>query len=332
MTEVPDPVILNGDDVLIRMKTLGVCGSDIHYYVSGRIGSQVVSYPFTVGHEGSGQVVAVGGGVRHVGPGDRVAIDPAMSCGECDQCLADRPHTCRRLRFLGCPGQAEGCLSQYIVMPEASCYRIPDTLSYDQAAISEPLSIGLYAVKQSVPMQGANVGILGFGPIGMSVMLSARALGADRIFVTDKIDERLQIAEKSGATLTANPVREDVVKKIAGEVPEALDVVFECCGQQDALENGVDLLKPGGILMIIGIPEFDRWSIPVDTTRHKELTIRNVRRQNGEVAPALEMMQRGLISVEPMVTHRFGFGDAKKAFDLVAAYGDGVMKAMIDFD
>jgi len=332
MMEVPGPGILKDDEVLIRMKTVGVCGSDIHYYVSGRIGSQVVRYPFAVGHEGAGQVEAAGGGVRHLKPGDRIAIDPAMPCGACDQCLAGRPHTCRKLRFLGCPGQAEGCLSEYIVMPAGSCFRIPDTMTYDQAAISEPLSIGLYAVRQSVLMRGASVGILGFGPIGMSVLLSALALGAGRIYVTDKIDERLQIAEASGATLTANPLREDVVKKISREVPESLDVVFECCGQQDALENGVDLLKPGGKLMIIGIPEFERWSVPVDATRHKEVTIRNVRRQNGEVQPTLDMLDRGEVRVDRMVTHRFPFAETKKAFDLVATYGDGIMKAMIDFD
>jgi L-iditol 2-dehydrogenase len=332
MMKVDTPAILNDRDVLIRMKTLGVCGSDIHYYVSGKIGSQVVEYPFAVGHEGSGQVEAVGKGVTRVKPGDRIAIEPAMPCWECDQCLAGRPHTCRKLRFLGCPGQAEGSLSEYIVMPETSCFPIPDQMSYDEAAISEPLAIGVYAVRQSVPMQGARVGILGFGPIGMSVLLPALAQGASKVCVSDKIDERLQIAARSGATLTANADREDVVEKFTEAVPELLDVVFECCGQQEALDQAVKLLKPGGKLMIIGIPEFDRWSIQVDESRRKELCIQHVRRQNEAVQPALDMMASGEISVASMVTHRFGFEDAKEAFDLVAAYGDGVMKAMIDFD
>jgi L-iditol 2-dehydrogenase len=332
LKEVPTPAISNERDVLIKMKALGVCGSDIHYYVSGRIGSQVVRYPFTVGHEGAGQVEAVGSGVTRVKPGDRIAIEPAMPCWACDQCMAGRPHTCRKLRFLGCPGQAEGSLSEYIVMPETSCYRIPDTMSYDQAAISEPLAIGVYAVKQSVPMAGAKIGILGFGPIGMSVMLPALAMGAGEVCVTDKIDARLKIALDSGATLTANPDREDVVEKIRRQVPGLLDVVFECCGKQEAIDNAVDLLKPGGKLMIIGIPEFNRWSFAVDTSRHKELCIQNVRRQNEAVECALHMMERGEVRVEAMATHRFRFADAKQAFDLVAGYNDGVMKAMIDFD
>jgi L-iditol 2-dehydrogenase len=332
MKEVNTPAILNDRDVRIRMKTLGVCGSDIHYYVSGKIGSQEVNYPYTVGHEGAGEVEAVGKGVTMVKPGDRIAIEPAMPCWECDQCSEGRPHTCRNLRFLGCPGQAEGSLSEYIVMPETSCFKIPDRMSYDEAAISEPLAIGLYAVKQSISMKGAKVGILGFGPIGMSVMLPALALGASEVYVSDKIDERLKIARGNGAVMTANPEREDVVEKITEKVPELLDVVFECCGQQDAIDTAVDLLRPGGKLMIIGIPEFDRWSFPVDKSRHKELCIQNVRRQNEALQPALDMMAAREISVSPMVTHRFSFEQSKEAFDLVAAYGDGVMKAMIDFD
>lgn len=332
MKEVGTPAILNDRDVRIKMKTLGVCGSDIHYYVSGKIGSQVVQYPFTVGHEGSGVVDAVGKGVTMVLPGDRIAIEPAMPCWECDQCKEGRPHTCRNLRFLGCPGQAEGSLSEYIVMPETSCFKIPDQMTYDEAAISEPLAIGLYAVKQSIPMEGAKVGILGFGPIGMSVLLPALAMGAKEAYVTDKIEERLQIAERSGALLTGNPDKEDVVEKISGKAPELLDVVFECCGQQEAIDQAVDLLKPGGKLMIIGIPEFERWSFAVDKARRKELCIQNVRRQNEAVQPALDMIASGEISVEAMATHRFSFEDTKKAFDLVASYSDGVMKAMIDFD
>ena len=188
MLEVPTPAIMHERDVRVKLKTLGVCGSDIHYYVSGKIGSQVVNYPFTVGHECAGEVEAVGKAVTLVKPGDRVAIEPAMPCGECDQCKAGRPHTCRKLRFLGCPGQAEGSLSEYIVMPETSCFKIPDQMSYDEAAISEPLAIGVYAVKQSIPMKGAKIGILGFGPIGMSVLLPALAMGAAEVYVTDKID------------------------------------------------------------------------------------------------------------------------------------------------
>src|SRR5664280_2064723 len=142
MKEVPDPVIAGPKEVKIKMKVLGVCGSDVHYYTQGKIGSQKVVYPFTVGHEGAGVVVETGSDVKKVKPGDIIAIEPAMPCWECDQCLSGRYHTCRKLKYLGCPGQAEGCLSEYLIMPEESCFPLPGKLTADQGAISEPLSIG----------------------------------------------------------------------------------------------------------------------------------------------------------------------------------------------
>ena len=332
LTDVPDPVISGDNDILIRIKSIGVCGSDIHYYKTGRIGSQVVEYPFRVGHEFAGVVEQVGIGVEKLKPGDRVAIDPAMPCWNCDQCKAGRPHTCRSLRFLGCPGQAEGCMSEYIVMPEESCYAIPDTISFEQAAFSEPLSIGLYTVNQSIKMKGANVGILGAGPIGLSVMLLSLSFGAKYIFVTDKIDERLRLAESLGADWTGNPDKIDIVSEIKNKEPFLLDVIFECCGQQDAINQAVELLKPGGKLMIIGIPEIERWSFPVDELRHKEITIVNVRRQLNSIVPALNLIKNKIVNIDPLITHHFGFKDSVKAFEMVTEYRDGVLKAMIELD
>jgi len=332
MMDVPTPAVEQDDDVLIRMNVVGVCGSDVHYYETGQIGSQVVEYPFAVGHEGAGTVEAVGPAVTRVRPGDRIAVEPAISCGRCDQCKADRPHTCRELRFLGCPGQVEGCLSDYVVMPEACCYPIPDSMSFDEAAISEPLAIGVYAVKQSVPMAGASVAILGVGPIGLSVLLPARTQGAKEVFVTDKIDRRRDLAVEAGADWGGNPDREDVVAKMRELQPAGLDAVFECCGEQDAMDQAVELLKPGGKLMLIGIPPTaERVMFEIDKVRRKEICIQNVRRQNHCVQPALDMIARGDIDVASMVTHRFGFEQAQEAFDLVAGYEDGVLKAMIDF-
>lgn len=331
MVEVPMPTIEKDTDVLIRMDRVGVCGSDIHYYVSGKIGSQVVRYPFVVGHEGGGIVAEVGSAVTTVRPGDAIAIEPAMPCWECDQCKAGRPNTCRNLRFLGTPGQGEGCLSEYIVMPETSCFPLPEGMNTDDGALSEPLTIGMYAVLRSIPMENARVGILGFGPIGMSVFLPAKAKGAEAIYVTDKLGGRLELAAKLGAALTGNPDEEDVVAKIKEKEPLLLDVAFECCGQQDAIENAIDLLKPGGKLIMVGIPEFERWSLRVDELRHKEITICNIRRQNGALETTLEMMHNHVIDGRKMITHRFPFEKTKEAYDLVAAYGDGVMKAMIEF-
>ena len=332
MREVPVPEIMRDTDVLIRVKRVGVCGSDIHYYTAGRIGSQIVSYPFPVGHEGAGIVEKTGPDVTRVKTGDPVAIEPSMPCWHCDQCLANRPHTCRNLRFLGCPGQADGCLSEFIVMPETSCIPLTGELTLDHGSLSEPLAIGLYAVHQSIELKNAVIGMLGFGPIGMSVLLTALARGVKKAYVTDRIPERLQMAKKTNAFYAGNPDRQDVVQEITDQEPLLLDAVFECCGQQEAIDQAVKLLRPGGKLMIIGIPEFDRWSLDASEIRRKEITLQNVRRQNHCTEEALEMIASGAVKVNPMITHRFPFEKTREAFDLVADYRDGVMKAMIEFE
>ena len=331
MRQVHEPSLVNSGDIKIRMKSVGICGSDIHYYTQGQIGSQRVIYPFTVGHEGAGEVIEIGRSVERVKPGDIVAIDPAMPCHECDQCLAGRPHTCRKLRFLGCPGQAEGCLMEFIVMPEKSCFRLTGNLNADHGSISEPLAIGVYAVKKGGAFKGLSIGILGYGPIGMSVMLAARSQSVSEIYVTDIIDERLSIATREGVVFSGNPAKENVVRNIMHKEPLGLDVVFECCGKQEALDQAVELLKPGGKLIVVGIPEFDLWSLSVEKTRRKEISIQFIRRQVDCVEQTLDLMKNGRIKIENMITHRFPFERTKEAFDLVADYRDGVMKAMIDF-
>ncbi|MFH0841339.1 MAG: alcohol dehydrogenase catalytic domain-containing protein [Bacteroidota bacterium] len=329
MMEVPDPVIGGLKDVKIKMTVVGVCGSDIHYYTKGKIGSQVVNYPFTVGHEGAGIVVETGTSVKRVKPGDVVAIEPAISCHECDQCLAGRTHTCRKLRFLGCPGQAEGCLSEFIVMPEECCFPLPEGLIADHGSLSEPLSIGIYSLTHAGDLENTLIAILGFGPIGLSVYLAAMANGAQNIFVTDKIDERLKIAVREGAAYTGNPLKEKITEQIKLKVPLGLDIVFECCGQQEALDQAVEMLKPGGRLIIVGIPETEKWTLSVDDTRRKEISVFFVRREADCVGKALELMLSGKINADNMITHRFPFKKTREAFDLVAAYADGIMKAMI---
>ncbi len=331
IVEKPVPELIKPDEVLIRMKSVGICGSDIHYYREGKIGSQVVKYPFTVGHEGAGIVEKTGPAVKRLKPGDRVAVDPAMPCHECDQCRKKRFHTCRNLKFLGCPGQAEGCFSEFIVMPEKSCIPIKDSMTMDQAALSEPLTIGMYAVHLAGQVKGKKIGILGSGPIGVSVMLSARALGCEKTYMTDKLDERLALASQIGADWKGNPDTSDIVADILELEPGGLDVVFECCGQQEATDQAVKLLGPGGRLMIVGIPSFRRWSFDVDDLRRKEITVQNVRRQNEMAEKTIEMIASGKIIPDAMQTHIYELEQISEAFDLVDNYSDGVMKAMIRF-
>ena len=191
--EVPDPRIVRDNDVLVRVNCVGVCGSDVHYFTDGRIGTQVVEFPFTIGHEAAGTVERIGRAVRQLKPGDRVAVDPTDFCGECDQCRAGRPNTCRRLKFLGCPGQLEGAMSELLVLPEHCCFRLAPGMTFEQAALSEPLGIAVYAVERTLPGPGATVGILGLGPIGLSVFHVLRAYGTTEILGPGSIASTLFI-------------------------------------------------------------------------------------------------------------------------------------------
>jgi L-iditol 2-dehydrogenase len=327
--ERPEPELAKPQDVLLRIDTVGVCGSDVHYYVTGRIGSLVVQYPEWTGHECAGTVVDVGPAVTQLRVGQRVAVDPLVTCGECDQCRAGRMNTCRKQAFLGCPGQAPGALAEYLVMPARSCYPIPDTMTMVQAAVAEPFSIGLYAQRVARMEPGAKIAILGSGPIGLCVLLACRAGGACTTYVTDLIDERLDVARRCGADWTGNPQRADIVRAISALEPLGVDFVYECAGQQETLDQAVEILKPGGKLLVLGIPETDRVSFSIHTLRRKEAPIINVRRQNECVAPAIELVASGQVNLDPLVTHHFPLAETKRAFDLVSNYGDGVVKAVI---
>ncbi|UCE07823.1 MAG: alcohol dehydrogenase catalytic domain-containing protein [bacterium] len=330
--DIPKPKILKEKEVLLKIASVGVCGSDVHYYSEGKIGDQIIQYPFTIGHECSAVVNEIGVQVTRVKPGDKVAIDPAVSCGRCSQCWIGRSHTCLNLRFLGCPGQLEGCLTEYIVMPEQNCYIIPQNLSLDHAALIEPMSIGFYAMSLlgKIPVQ--KIGILGAGPIGLSVLLAAKDRELSMIFVTDKINTRLEIAKGIGAKWIGNPNYTDIVKDMLNYEPSGLDAVFECCGDQNALDQAIDLLQPGGRLIIVGIPREDRISFDINLLRRKEIIIQNVRRQNNCTQKAIDFLNNNKDKLDFMITHRFQIGQSDKAFDLVANYLDGVVKAVIQLN
>lgn len=332
IAETPKPSIDKDDDVLLKIDTVGVCGSDIHYFTEGRIGDQVINFPFTIGHECSAIVEQVGKNVKKVKPGDLVAVEPTLSCYKCEQCLSGREHTCLHQKFLGCPGQIDGCLSEYIIMPEKNCFPVPQNLNSDMAALVEPLSIGYYAAQFIKDMStGKTIAILGSGPIGLSVMLSLHYMNFNQIYVTDKLDYRLNIARKAGAVWIGNPDKQNIPEDLKKINPANFDVVFECCGKQEALDEAVEILKPGGKLLIVGIPEVDRISFNISKLRRKEISIQNVRRQNHSVQAVIDLISSGKIKPEFVITHRYKPEQIQEAFETVANYKDSVVKALIKF-
>ncbi len=327
----PQPILKNPDEVLIRIKTVGVCGSDVHYFTEGKIGSQVVEFPFAVGHECSGVVVKTGTSVTRVKPGDLIAIDPSIHCGKCDQCLSGRPHTCRENRFLGCPGQIEGCLCEYIVMPEFTCFKLDGSFNQTTAALIEPLTIGTYSVELAkTDFQDKTIGIFGAGPIGLSVLMVLKTLVTGHILCYEPLIFRRKKAQELGADYVIDPLETDSFELSQKIEPLLLDVVFECSGEQKAVDDALKVLKPGGKLVLVGIPPDAKYVFDMDLMRRKEITIQNVRRQNHCVEKAIKLIENGL-PVEQMVTHHFKPENTQKAFETVANYEDGVIKAMINF-
>lgn len=329
LAETERPVRVQPDDVLVRVERVGVCGSDVHYYAHGRIGDQVVQYPATVGHECAGAVVEVGPAATGLRAGDRVAIEPAFSCGQCDQCRKGRENTCRTLKFMGCPNEESGAVAEYRVLPARNCIPVPASLDLDLAALVEPLSIGLHAVRLAAPASGVKAAILGAGPIGLSVLLCLKAALPATAYMTDLLDARLAVARPCGADWTGNADREPAVEEIARREPLGLDLVFECSGDPACVAQAMQLLGPGGALVLVGIPSQNRVEFDPHVMRRKELTFKNVRRQCGCVQPVIDLIASGRLDPRPLLTHRFPLDRIQEAFELVAAYGDGVIKAMI---
>jgi len=329
---VPDPKIIKDTDVLIKIKTVGVCGSDIHYYTAGRIGSQIVQFPFIIGHEAAGIVERIGSKVTRVRPNQRIAIDPAVPCGHCDQCKIGRENTCRNLLFLGCPKQLEGCLREYIVIDEKCCFPINENVTFDQATLSEPLAIAVYSVERSMISSKSDAAILGAGPIGISIFHVLRTKSIGDIYITDKIEDRLAFSKVLNPRWSGNPDHTDIVKEITRINPLMAGIVFECSGDKEAIDQAIRLLKPGGILVIVGITEADEISFPIHELRRKEITIINIRRQAHCTQKAIDLLDRHQVNMDSMATHHFPLEETQKAFDLVADYKDGVMKAMISID
>ena len=329
--EIPRPSIQAPDDVLLRTAVAGICGSDLHYFIADRVGGEAVPYPVIGGHEASAVVEAVGSAVTRVRPGDRVAVEPSISCGTCDQCRSGRPHTCRLIKFLGHPGDRDGALAEYFVLPERNLFPIPEGMTMAEAMMAEPLSVALHALQLGGANPGPSIAVLGTGPIGLLAVLCLRAVGVHEVFATDRSEARMQAALNAGAAWSGNPDRQDIVREILDRRPLGMDAVVEASGDPAAVEQAVALVKPGGRITLIGIPLEERISYPTATARRKEIAFFNVRRQNRCIERAVLLIENKHIDVAPLISHEFAVDDAPRAFDIAAGRKDGVLKAAINF-
>jgi L-iditol 2-dehydrogenase len=216
-------------------------------------------------------------------------------------------------------------------MPARNCFIIPGNMSFEEGMMVEPFTIGYYAASLAGDLKGKSCAVFGFGPIGMSVFQALKMYDVKSTLVSEKLNYRCEMAENQGADRVINPDEEDIISKSMDMFHYGVDVAFDATGSQEAINDAISILKPGGTLLIIGIPDFDRWSFRADEMRRKELTIKNVRRQNGFEQKAIDAIAQRRVNLTSMVTHHFTLEETAKAYELVANYDDGVMKAVIEF-
>jgi L-iditol 2-dehydrogenase len=333
--EIPVPGPPPPGHVLLRVKAVGVCGSDLHIYRHARIGDTRPEGPLILGHEFAGVVEAVGEGgldgeFQPLLPGTRVAVDPAQPCGQCELCERGHPNLCLNLRFCGLwPDQ--GALCQWMHVPARSCFPIPDTLDDATAVLLEPLGVAIHVVDLAKIRVGHRVAILGAGPIGLCILRLVRLAGAEPVYVTDKFPWRLALAERFGATAAwccdqADPVA--LVRQATGG--RGVDVAIEAAWCDHSVDQAAEMLLHGGRLMVAGIPDVDRISLKHTTARRKGLSIIMVRRMKHAYPRAIRLVERGAVDLAPLVSHRFPLGRAREAFALNADYRDGVVKIIVD--
>ncbi len=318
------------NEVLIRVRAVGVCGSDVHYYTEMCIGDQVVEKPQPVGHEFSGEVAEVGDGVTSVSVGQRIAVEPGLSCGVCRQCLEGRPNCCPNVRFYGTP-PVHGTLQEFVIAHERQCIPIPDNMPFSSAAMLEPLQVGIHAFNLVPSKPGESVAIVGSGSIGLACLEMVRNAGATRIVMTDKLGYRLELAKRLGATDTVNVAEQDPVAVAKGLTDgEGTDIVYEATNSTDGLAQAVSIARIAGRVAAIGIPPVDEITLPASQPRRKQLTVQFVRRSAHTIRQALALVAAGKIDLEPWITHRFPLDRVSEAFEMVDAYRDGVLKAVIE--
>jgi L-iditol 2-dehydrogenase len=310
------------------MRYAGVCGSDIHYFAAGRIGEQIVNYPFVLGHEGSGEVRE---GDGRFPAGLPIYIEPALCCHTCDQCLEGRENTCRNLKFLGNPLELSGCMCEEIVLPPECVVPLPEWLPLKEAVLLEPLSIGIHAVKLARSRPGMRAAIVGAGPIGLVVLLALSEVRPGQALVSEPVEARRKAAEALGGTQSFDPGKSGAAEHVFEASDGGVDVAFECAGTQESIDDACRMLRPGGTVVLIGIPEAEG-GITYDPhlMRRRELTMVSVRRQNGDTEQAISLLKKRRDAAGVLLTHCFPAARAGEAFQLVHRKADRAIKVLLD--
>ena len=300
--EAPLP---NSHQVQIAVKSVGVCGSDIHYWEHGRIGPYVVESDLVLGHEASGVVTAIGSDVTSVSVGDRVAIEPGVPCGHCHECRMGRYNLCPEVQFFATP-PVDGAFAQFVVIDENFAHRVPDSMSFDEAALIEPLSVGVWACKKAKIAPGSRVLVTGAGPVGLMCAKVARASGAIEVTVTDVNLERLKAAAAMGFTIHRSGVDQALTEK-------SFTAVIECSGNVHAINTAIMAAAPASVVVLVGMAADGNVTVPVDVIQGRELWLTGTFRYAHTYPTAIGLVSSGAVIISDLVSASYDLGNVENA-------------------
>jgi L-iditol 2-dehydrogenase len=305
-------------DVLVEVASVGVCGSDVHWYEHGRIGDLVVRAPLVLGHECAGRVVAVGTEATKHAIGDRVCLEPGVPCGHCRECRTGRYNLCPDVAFFATP-PVDGAFADFVTIHEDFAFALPDGMSDDVGALMEPLSVGIWACRKAGVTAGDHVLVTGAGPIGLLAMQVAKAFGATDVAVSDVNEHRLAVAERLGATRTLRAGR---------DAPGEVDALIECSGHPAALVAGIEALRPAGTAVLVGMGPDPATEIPVSLLQTRELWLTGTFRYANTYPTAIDLAATGRVDVAALITGHYALDDTEDA--LLAGHNDAAsIKVMV---
>lgn len=325
--DIPTP---GPDEALVRVRAVGLCGSDVHYYEHGKIGPYVVTGPIILGHEAAGEVVSVGSEVRHLKPGQRVTIEPGVTCGRCSFCKSGRYNLCPDVRFLATPPY-DGAFCEYIAIRADFLYPIPDSMSYEKAALIEPLSVGLHAVSRGELKTGETVVIMGMGPIGMMTLLAAKAAGAGTVIGVDLESFRLERALQMGADAVINLREEDgteALLRLTGG--QKADLAIETAGNGKAAQASLQAVRRGGRVVLVGLPQEEATPLNIPYIVDNEIDIRGVFRYHNTYPAGVAVMAAEKLNLDPIITDRMTLEETPLAFEKAIQEKNSTLKIVIE--
>lgn len=327
--EMPQPADPEHGEVAVRIRAVGVCGSDLHWYQDGRMGEFPAAFPQVLGHEPAGEVVAVGKGVQDFAVGDRVVMEPSLTCGHCEFCIKGHLNHCVKTIFMGGP-QAPGMFREFVTLPAANCTHFSNELSYATATLAEPLAVMMHMLELIDIRVGDTVAVTGAGPIGMLCAAMARAAGASPVFIADRVKYRLKLALAMGADVAIDTTAQSLVETVLDATRgRGADLVMEAAGCAETMNAAIRMARMGGTVMQIGIFSELMPKIDIHTAMLKELDLKTLKRSNHRALEALRLLGTGKIPTS-LITHSLALAETPRAFDMLTHYTDGVGKAIIE--